>query len=68
MRPYYTVAEVAEREGVSERRIRFLCDHGRVYHCEKVGNTWLIQINYRIDLKPVGRPRKRPSPWKKVAD
>jgi hypothetical protein len=66
VKPYYTVSEVAEREGVSERRIRFLCDEGRVHYCEKVGKTWLIQRNYHIDLKPIGRPRKRPpTAWKK---
>lgn len=62
-KPFYTVAEVAERENVSARRIRVLCEQGRVFYCDKVGTQWLIQLNYRIEKKPVGRPRKPASPW-----
>lgn len=62
-KPYYTVTEVAAREGISTRRVRLLCEQGRVYYCEKAGNVWLILKNYRIEVKKVGRPRKRVSPW-----
>lgn len=62
-KPYYTVSEVAAREGVSTRRIRLLCEQGRVFYCEKAGNVWLIQRNYWIELKSVGRPKKKPSRW-----
>lgn len=60
MKPYYTVTEVAQRECVSTRRIRLLCELGRVFCAEKVGGQWLIQLNYRIQRLPVGRPRKKP--------
>lgn len=64
MKPYYTVAEVAAREGISTRRVRVLCEEGRVHYCQKVGQQWLIQLNYRIDKRPApGRPKKKPSPW-----
>ena len=63
MKPFYTVAEVARREGISTRRVRLLCEQGRVFYAEKVGKVWLIQLNYRIEIKPTGRPKKKPSPW-----
>lgn len=62
-KPFYTVTEVAAREGLSTRRVRLLCEQGKVYYCEKTGTQWLIQKNYRLDLKKVGRPRKKASPW-----
>ena len=65
MKPYYTVTQVAEREGLSTRRVRLLCEQGRVYYCDKVGGQWLIQLNYRLDVKDVGRPRKRIPKWAK---
>jgi len=64
VKPYLTVTEVAKREGISTRRLRLLCEQGRVYYAEKVGGQWLIQLNYRLDKRDVtGRPpKKRQSP------
>lgn len=65
MKPYYTVTEVAEREGLSTRRVRILCEEGRVHYCDKVGGMWFIQLNYRLDIKPNGRPRNPPRPTRR---
>lgn len=63
MKPYYTVQEVASKEKVSERRIRYLIEAGRLLYAEKVSGSWLIQLNYHIQRNPPGRPRKNPTPW-----
>ena len=56
--PFLTVAEVAELEGVSTRRIRSLCDMGRMLYATKAGKSWLISRNYAISPRPNGRPKK----------
>ncbi|CAB4122663.1 hypothetical protein UFOVP33_34 [uncultured Caudovirales phage] len=63
MRPYLTLAEVAEKEGISTRRLRVLCEEGRVFYADKINRVWFIFHNYRIDRKPVGRPPKKRSRW-----
>lgn len=60
MKPYLTVAQVAQAEGISERRVRFLCAQGRIHHADRLGSAWVILLNYYIVRKPVGRPRKKP--------
>lgn len=59
MNPFLTVNEVAEIEGISARRVRLLCEQGRVHHCVKTdGGMWLIQRGYMIRRNKVGRPPK----------
>jgi len=62
-KPFYTLAEVAQREGISTRRLRILCEEGRVFYAQKAGNVWLVQLNYWIDRKKVGRPKNVIPRW-----
>lgn len=59
-KPYYTLAEVAAKENISTRRLRQLCEEGRVLYSEKINRVWFILRNYHIARKAVGRPRKKP--------
>ncbi len=54
-----TVAEAAAVKGVSTRRIRALCEAGRI-RAEKVGRDWLIDPKAldRFEPLPPGRPPK----------
>jgi len=58
-----TVAEAAEIRGVSPRRIRKLCEDGRL-KAEKVGRDWLIDPRSleRLQALPPGRPAKADEP------
>lgn len=49
---YFTTAEIAEKWGVSRRRVTVLCDDGRVAGAVKKGKMWLIPENVQ---KPVDR-------------
>jgi len=39
---YLTVKEIAEKWGISGRRVNLLCNEGRVEGAEKKGFMWLI--------------------------
>ena len=54
-----TVNEVAERLGVSRRRVRQLIGEGRL-RAERVGAVYVIRESAvgRVWYRPVGRPRK----------
>jgi hypothetical protein len=66
-----TVDEVARREGVSGRMVRYWCESGALLTAAKIENEWVINPNYfvkvdRRHLEPLprervpGRPRGRP--------
>ena len=63
MKPYYTLAEAAAEAGISARRMRLLCEQGRVYYAEKIGRFWIVQLNFHIDRQANGRPRKKVPPY-----
>lgn len=42
---YLTVKEVAEKWGISGRRVNLLCNEGRIEGAEKKGLMWLIPEN-----------------------
>lgn len=39
---YLTVKEIAEKWGISGRRVNLLCNEGRIEGAEKKGFMWLI--------------------------
>lgn len=39
---YLTVKEIAEKWGISGRRVNSLCNEGRIVGAEKKGSMWLI--------------------------
>lgn len=47
---YITVAEAAEKWGISERRIQKLCEENRIDGAVKFGRSWAIPKNVQ---KPV---------------
>ena len=55
-----STAEAARRLGISERRIRFFCEHKRFGI--RVGGRWVITEAELRTFKrhPKGRPRKKP--------
>ena len=42
---YLTVKEIAEKWGISGRRVNLLCNEGRIAGTEKKGFMWLIPEN-----------------------
>lgn len=42
---YLTVKEIAEKWGISGRRVNLLCNEGRIEGAEKKGLMWLIPKN-----------------------
>ena len=42
---YLTVKEIAEKWGISGRRVNLLCNEGRITGAEKKGFMWLIPEN-----------------------
>ena len=56
-----SVAEAAERLGVSEVRVRVLCREGRL-DARRVGSVFVIDVASveRFKARPVGRPPKTP--------
>ena len=42
MNEYLTIRQVAEKWGVSIRRINTLCNEGKIDGAMKFGNTWAI--------------------------
>lgn len=47
---YYSTVELAEKWGISSRRIGVLCEEGRIPGAQKIGRVWMIPENAR---KPV---------------
>ena len=41
---FITLTEAAERGGISARRLRTLCDEGRIEGAEKFGRNWAIPL------------------------
>lgn len=41
---YLTISEVAEKWGVTPRRIRTLCSNGQIEGASKLGREWAIPI------------------------
>lgn len=46
-----TVAEVAAREKVSERMVRYWCKTGALFTAAKVGEMWLIHPDYFVKIE-----------------
>lgn len=42
---YITVKEISEKWGISERRVRKLCEYGKIEGCIKKGKNWNIPQN-----------------------
>ena len=42
---YLTAKEVAEKWGISQRRVAVLCSEGRVAEATMLGNMWVIPNN-----------------------
>ena len=42
---YLTVAEIAEKWGISPRRVQILCRNGRIPTALKIGHAWIIPDN-----------------------
>lgn len=55
---YYTTSELAEKWGISRRRVTTLCIEGRLEGAILKGKTWLIPIDV---VKPVDLRRKKES-------
>lgn len=45
---WITVAEAAEREGVSKRRIQALINNEQIAGCKKLGTQWAIPENFTV--------------------
>ena len=41
---YITLAETAEKWGISNRRVQTLCSEGRIPGATRLGNMWVIPI------------------------
>jgi len=53
---YLTAIEIADKWGISSRRVRILCNEGRVEGAITKGNLWLIPYDAK---KPVEQRRGR---------
>lgn len=56
MEGYLSVAEAAERFGLSRRRVQLLCEQGRIENAYKLSGVWLIPAN--VEKPQDGRVRK----------
>lgn len=45
MQNYISLSEAAEKWGISSRRLRTLCDEGRIPGAGKLGRNWAIPID-----------------------
>ena len=54
---YLTVAEIAEKWGISPRRVQVLCRSGRIPTALKIGHAWIIPDNVS---KPLDARFKNP--------
>ena len=52
---YLSVAEIAKKWGISERRVQILCSQGRIEGVSKLGYMWLIPKQAE---KPIDKRRK----------
>ena len=55
---YLTAVEIAEKWGISSRRVRILCNEGRIKGAVTKGNLWLIPSDA---CKPIEHRRGRKS-------
>ena len=39
---YFTAKEIAERLGMTTRRVQSLCKQGKIYGVTRLGNAWAI--------------------------
>ena len=53
---FLTSSEIAEKWGISSRRVTILCNEGRITGAIMKGNIWLIPSNA---LKPTEKQRGR---------
>jgi len=53
---FLTSSEIAEKWGISSRRVTILCNEGRIAGAIMKGNIWLIPSN---SLKPIEKQRGR---------
>jgi len=44
---YISIAEAAEKWGISRRRVQVLCAQGRIQGIERLGKTWAIPAGAR---------------------
>ncbi|MPM96428.1 hypothetical protein SDC9_143591 [bioreactor metagenome] len=42
---YISIAEAAEKWGITRRRVQILCSQGRISGIEKLGKSWAIPKN-----------------------
>ncbi len=52
---YISIAEAAEKWGISRRRVQVLCAQGRIQGLERLGKTWAIPKDAE---KPVDARKK----------
>ena len=45
MRNYISLSEAAEKWGISSRRVRTLCEEGRIKGAGKLGRNWAIPVD-----------------------
>ena len=53
---WLTPLQVAEKWGITERQVQFLCQHGKIPGTTKVSKVWLIP---KDASKPTDRRRKK---------
>ena len=54
---YLSIAQTAERWGISTRRIQILCGEGRVPGAIRIGSVWGIPISVFMVSKGIVYPR-----------
>lgn len=67
MKQYLSLREVAEKWGVSERRINQYCAAGRIPGAQKIGNTWAVPADAEKPKDP-RRMRRQTKPSAEEAD
>lgn len=45
MKNYISLSEAAEKWGISSRRVRTLCEEGRIAGVGKLGRNWAIPVD-----------------------
>jgi DNA adenine methylase len=53
---FMSAREVANKWGISQRRVAILCSENRIAEATKVGNMWIISANAQ---KPIDARTKR---------
>lgn len=59
MKTFYTVHDVAHKENVTDRTVRYWCAAGLIYFAEKIGDSWVIDRNYHLRRPKMGRRPKK---------